>query len=271
VSGAGRDALPVELSTRPEILRLSRLLGVPPQRLDYLAGVDPAELRVFRRQVADTLFDADLTVLRRMAAASRLLPAGVLARIAENVFGPLLCARIAGLVEPARAVDVAKRLSSGFLADVAVELDPRRTGEIIARIPDDTAVEIAGELARRADWLTIGNFVGHLPDETVRRCLGVVDDVALLQVAFLLEDRSRAARVVELLPAARRRGLLRTAAAHDLWPAAFGVLVQLAPDRRREFADTLAALDQSVRAEAAERAGELGLLDRLRSLGFGLG
>ena len=41
-----------------------------------------------------------------MALAARVVPVGVLAKIAEKVFGPLLCARIAGLVDVGRGVDL---------------------------------------------------------------------------------------------------------------------------------------------------------------------
>lgn len=87
--------------------------------------------------------------MKRMAAASRLLPAPVLAKIAEKVFGPLLCARIAGMIEPGKATDVAVRLPVGFLTDLAVELDPRRSHRVIGNIPSDTVVPIAAELTQR--------------------------------------------------------------------------------------------------------------------------
>jgi hypothetical protein len=146
-----------------EILKLARVLGVEPERLAYLARVDADDLQAFREQVTDTLFDANAAALQRMALAARVVPVGVLAKIAEKVFGPLLCARIAGLVDVARGVDVAKRLGTRFLAEVAAELDPRRADAIITRIPLDTVLAVAGELARKQDWITLGRFVGTCP------------------------------------------------------------------------------------------------------------
>ncbi|WP_370947008.1 hypothetical protein AB5J62_05475 [Amycolatopsis sp. cg5] len=194
-----------------EVLKLARLLGDSPDRFAYLNDVDPDDLRKLREQVTDVLFDADLQVLQRMAMATRVIPAPVLAKIGEKVFGPLLCARIAGLVDVSRGVDVAKRLTPKFLADVAVELDPRRASRIIADIPPATVSKVAAELVGREDWITVGRFVGHLPDGTVKACLAVIDDPALLQIAYVIDDKSRIDHVVGLLPSKRLAGLAEDA------------------------------------------------------------
>jgi hypothetical protein len=234
-----------------EILKLARVLGVEPEGLEYLARVDADDLKAFREQVTDTLFDANIAVLQRMALAARLLPGGVLAKIAEKVFGPLLCARIAGVVDVARGVDVAKRLSPRFLSEVAADLDPRRASAIISRIPLETVLAVAGELAGRADWITLGRFVGHLPDPTVRRCLEEIDDPGLLRIAFVLDDKSRVDHVVSLLPA-HRLGRVITAAGADeaLWVPALDLLNHLSAERRGTLAPMLGALPDGLRERA---------------------
>ncbi|MDT8915863.1 hypothetical protein [Amycolatopsis sp. PS_44_ISF1] len=235
----------------PEILKLARVLGVEPARLDYLSEVDAGDLRRFREQVTTTLFDANRVVLERMALASRLLPAPLIAKIAEKVFGPLLCARIAGLVDASRGVDVAKRLSPRFLAEVAAELDPRRATSIIARIPLDTVLGVARELTRREDWITLGRFVEHLPDPTVRRSLGLLEDAALLHTAYVLDDKSRIGHVMGLLPEGRFAGLLRTAAADEtLWEPALDVLANLDEAGRAEARPLVDELPGGLRARA---------------------
>lgn len=231
-----------------EILKLARVLGVEPEGLEYLARVDADDLKAFREQVTDTLFDANIAVLQRMALAARLLPGGVLAKIAEKVFGPLLCARIAGLVEVSRGVDVAKRLSPRFLAEVAADLDPRRASAIISRIPLETVLAVAAELARREDWITLGRFVGHLPDPTVRRALDEIDDPGLLRIAFVLDDKNRIDHVVGLLPSHRLGRLLTAAAAdEDLWTPALDLLTHLGEDRRATLKPMTGGLPDGLR------------------------
>jgi hypothetical protein len=240
-----------DYAARGEILKLARVLGVEPGRLEYLARVDADDLQAFREQVTDTLFDANIAALQRMAMAARLLPGGILAKIAEKVFGPLLCARIAGLVDVSRGVDVAKRLSPRFLAEVAADLDPRRASAIITRIPLETVLEVAAELARREDWITLGRFVGHLPDPTVRRALEEIDDPGLLRIAFVLDDKNRIDHVVGLLPAHRLGRLITTAATdEDLWTPALDLLTHLSDTRRATLKPMLAGLPEGLRERA---------------------
>lgn len=187
-----------------EIRKLARVLGVPPERFAYLHDVPSADLRQLREQVTSTLFDSHLGVLERMAGASRLLPSSLLAKLAEKAFGPLLSARIAGLVDAGRGVDIAKRLPPGFLADVAAELDPRRAAGIIAGLPEPLVVAVATELTRREDWITIARFVDHLPESTIVASLEVIPDHGLPHVAAMVDDPARVAYVADLLPAHRQ-------------------------------------------------------------------
>lgn len=240
------------LAAQAEILKLARVLGADPARFGYLEKVDPRELQKLRDQVTDVLFDTNLVALQRMAGASKLIPGPILAKIAEKVFGPLLCARVAGVVEPSRGIDIAKRLSPAFLADVAVELDPRRTTEIIAGIPTRMIAGVAGELIRREDWITIGRFVGHLPDATVSASLQVIPNPALLQVAFVLDDKSRIENIIGLLPGSRFDGIVRAAADQDLWSPLLDLLDHLRPETRAKLLAQFAALPAELRERAPQ-------------------
>lgn len=182
-----------------EILKLARLLGASEERLAYLKEVPLTDLRRFREQTTATLFDAHLGVLRRMATASRLLPVPVLARMAELAFGPLLSARIAGLVDAAHGVDIARRLSPGFLAEVAAELDPRRASGVIAGLPEPLMTAVAAELARREDWVTIARFADHMPDSVILVGLKFVPEDSLAKIVALLDDPERVAHLHDLL------------------------------------------------------------------------
>jgi hypothetical protein len=233
------------LQTRAEILKLARILHREPDTLQYLEAVPLADVVALRNQATEVLWNADDGVLAKLAAASRLLPTAVSATISERAFGPLLTARLASRLEPARAVDVAGKLSTGFLADVAVELDPRRASAVIAGIPPDRIAEITAELVRRGEWVTAGRFVGHLSDGSLEAALDVIDDPALLRIGFVLEDKGRLDAIIALLAPRRIKGLIVAAAEHDLWLEALDLLSHLGERHRRRFAATALALDQA--------------------------
>lgn len=196
---------------RAELLKLGRLLGHAPEELAYLEAVSLVELRRLREQVTEALFDSHLGALQRLAAASRLLPVAVVAQMGEKVFGPLLSGRITGLLDPDRAVDVAARLPDAFLAEVAVELDPRRASEVIARIPPERIAAITRELVARGEYVTMGRFVGHLPDESLQAAVDVSSPSDLLQVALVLENKERLGDFLQMAGPRRRDEMLEAA------------------------------------------------------------
>jgi hypothetical protein len=231
-----RGSGPRAMQGQAEILKLARLLHREPDTLAYLERLPVEDLRALREQATDVLFSANQKTLGRLAAASKLLPAGVIATIAEKAFGPVLAALIAGLLDPSRAVDVAGKLPPPFLADIAIELDPRRATAVIAQIPPKQIGAISRELTARGEYVTMGRFVGHLPDESLRAALASVDDATLLRIGFVLDQKERTDHVVGLVDPARYEGLIE-AADGGLWPEALDLLGRLDDTLRRTLAE----------------------------------
>ncbi|HEX6390122.1 MAG TPA: hypothetical protein VFZ89_11755, partial [Solirubrobacteraceae bacterium] len=216
-----------------------------------------------REQVTDRLFDADADASRRVGAAARLVPSGVAATIAQRAFGPLLCARVAGAVDAGKAIDIAKRLPAGFLADVTVELDPRRVAAIIAEVPEALVVPVAEELGRRGEHVTMGRFLAYVPDHGITGAIGVLSDEAMLHTAFVLEHKERLDHAVGLLPPERLPGILRRASELALWPEALDLLDHLSEERRWPIADVVAAQDEAVITELIRAVAAAGIWDSL--------
>jgi hypothetical protein len=234
------------LQARAEIRKLSRMLGRESAGLDYLEAVPLADLRALRGQITDVLWNADGTAIDKVAAAAKLIPSAISAAISERAFGPLLSAQLAGRLEPSRAVAVAGKLSTDFLADVAVELDPRRTSAVIAGIPARRIGAITAELVRRAEYVTMGQFVGHLGDEALRAALDEMSDADVLRVGFVLEDKGGLDRLVGLLSAGRMDGIIAAAAEEDLWIEALDLLAHLSPAHRRRIVKSATSLEATV-------------------------
>lgn len=230
------------MTARPEILKLARLLGRDPDALSYLNEVADDDLRQLRELVTERLFSAQGQTLSRLAAASKLLPTGLVATLGERTFGPLLSARIAGLLEPSRAVDLAGKLPTPFLADVAIELDPRRASEVIGRVPARRVADVAAELGRRGEYVTLGRFVGHVGDDALRAAMAVLSDRDVLQVAFVMEQKDRLEELADLLGPQRLRSLIDTAGREGLEVQGRDLLDHVSAERRHEISDVAVAL-----------------------------
>lgn len=254
------------LQARAEILKLARMLEREPDSLSYLEATPLAELRVLRGQVTDVLWSADSAALGRLAAAAGVLPAGLSATISERALGPLISAQLAGRLEPSRAIDVAAKLSTSFLADVAIALDPRRTSAVVTGIPARRIGEITAELIARGEWVTMGQFVGHLEDDALRAAVQEMDNADLLRIGFVLEDKGQLDHVLALLPKARIDGIIAAAAAEDLWLQALDLLAHLSAARRRSIVAGAKALDEATRAAMVAAVVEHGLWDEVRPI-----
>jgi hypothetical protein len=249
-----------------EILKLGRLIGCEPEELDYLEQLELQDIRDLREQVTGVLFDADRHMLQRVAAATKLLPSKLTATIGESVFGAFLCARVTGLLDPHRAVDIAARLPSSFLADIAEYLDPQRASRVVAEVPPDRIAEVARELVRREQYITMGNLVGHLSKAATVAALTVVDDEALLRTAYVVESKGSLGSLLALLPEPRLETIIRTAAHADLWPEALDVISHVSERQRGELADIAAGQDDDVLESliaAAQRDALWGALLRI--------
>lgn len=255
--------------TQAEVLKLARLVHRDPDTLAYLDQLPLEDLRKLREQTTNVLFSSDQKTLVRLASAAKLLPVGVTATITQRAFGPVLAARIAGLLEPGRAVEVASKLPAEFVADIAVELDPRRSTDVIAQIPPPQVAAVTEVLVRRGEYVTMGSFVGHLSDPALRAALAAMDAKTVLRVGFVLEDKARLDHVVGLLELERLHGLIEAATSGEMWSATLDVLSYLSTDKQRELVELAidegdAVLESLV--AAAERDDMWGAVMRMESV-----
>ncbi|RLK59374.1 hypothetical protein [Actinokineospora cianjurensis] len=258
--------------TRAEIAKLARLLGEQAARFDYLAALSPEDVRAVRDQAAEVLFGANQALFERIGSASKLVPAALTAGIAQRSFGPLLSARVAGALEPDRAVDLATRLPVPFLADVAAELDPRRIAPVLGLLPITKVVEVGRELIRRSDHITTGRFVGDLPEPALQAMVTTLDDHSLLHTAIYTDSTDRLPALFALIPDSRLPGIatiIATASgefAEDLIP----VLLHLDTPSLTRLADAVRALPDADRARLSATVREMNVLEELGPLAAAL-
>lgn len=224
-TGAALSAL--SLAQRAEVIKLARLCRVDEASLAWLGKLDATLIRTLREQATAAMFDADRKRFLNMAAASRLLPIPILVLIIEKVIGPLICARVCGLVPPARAIEIAEKLKLPFLVDACMELDPRSAQALIAGFPRHLVVAIARELAQRGEYVTMGRFIDLIALDAIGPVVdAITDDARLLHIAFFAEGTERLGDIVERIAPARLQAIVSHAAtgSAELWGEALALI-----------------------------------------------
>jgi hypothetical protein len=253
-----------KLDELAESVKLARLLGVPVETLAYLSPLDASQLRQLRERLSDVEFNQAKPMFQRVTLASKLLPNALVALIGEKVFGAVLCARIAGLMPTDRALDLAMKMPDDFLANVAVELDPRSAREVIARMPAKRVVAVALILVQRGDYITMGRFVGYLSEPIIKAAMdAVTSDEALLRTAFFIESKEKLNELIGLLPESRLRSSILLAADEqtELWTEALALMDHANDQWKRKIGDLAAAQDEAVLAGMLNAAHRLQVWD----------
>lgn len=219
-----------------EAAKLARLLGLDgPESLVFIQHAPASELRTYREAVTELLFDDDRAQLQRAADAARLIPAHTLATIGESALGPLICARLTGLVDPHRAVEISQHFSIDFLARLAAELDPRRAVEVVTSMPAERVLQIALAMAAIHEHVAMGRFVADLDDDVLAACIEELTNEDILRVGFVIEDAKRLDRVFELVGIERARHVLDGASSMGLDEEALHLLDHISARRRKQL------------------------------------
>ena len=235
------------LARRAEILKLERLLGTAPGAFAFLEKIEALVIRALREQMTGVLFDSDRAALQKVAAATKLTPAAIAAVIAEKALGALLCARVAALLPADKAIDISRRLSPDFLAEVCLHIDPRRVQEIIRGTPASLVVAVSKRLEQQREFVTMARFVDALTLDAIKAVMAETDDVeALLRTAFFVENPARNNELVALLPKAKLKRLVQVSTTSaELWSTGLGLMELLTPQWRGEMGVLAAELDDA--------------------------
>jgi hypothetical protein len=239
-----------QLAIKSELDKLSLALDVDTDRLEFLDDVDAADLRGLRVAIYDLFFSQDSELFARLGRAARRLPIPLALAVAERL-GPMLTARLAAETPSARGAEIAKRMPTAFAADVCVYLDPRRTRDLITSLPPWWAADVALELARRGDFITMSRFVDFVSDDATRQIVQAIEDEGtLLRVAYYMGSKNRMDHFFRMLPVRRLEALiLRVEEESDeLLPALLSLLIHVSYGLKRQLGDIAAAQDETVLA-----------------------
>jgi hypothetical protein len=247
------------LANQAELMKLAAALEVPIEQIKFLAEVPPEALRHFRTAMIDRVFDRQQLLFRWFAAWVRWIPIWISGLMVRFWLGPLLATRIAGALPAWRAVAIAQHVPTELMADIAKGLDPRMTRELVRLLSSQQVEAIANVLLQRRDFMTIGRFVGLLPDRVIRDVAASIQDEGdLLEIIFHVDSRTRIDHIVHLLPFERIQRAMLIVSDPDrrmLWPKLLSLVVNVSDTMKRELGDLAASQGDEV-IEGLIRASE---------------
>ena len=186
-----------------ELQLMAHSLDVSVEELKGFESLDSETLQTLRQQVESSLRSVGQGVLSKLAAVSKLSPAAVNAQLSEHVFGPVITAGLATRLETKRAVKIAEKLSTGFLADVAAQLSAEDAAVLVSRLPDDLVIAAAKSLSDKGDCLILAGLFLSLPTEHVARLLPHIDARVIGEIGEMIDYQDKFLAALKLLPAAQ--------------------------------------------------------------------
>lgn len=231
-----------DLRSRVEVTKLAGELGSTTEKLGFLTDHDADRIRELRAALSTAMFSRHEDRLIRIASLTNLIPPSLAAKIAEIALGPMLSARVAGVLNPTDAVRLAKHLDPAFLTELSKSLDPQRVQPILRRLPTELVVDVGRRLLAQGEHITLGRFVAAVD---VEAALGVVEGANgsdLLQVALHTEEPSALEAIVERLPDTVLGTVIRTAADDGAWDDALTLLSALSDHSTRRLLGQLGAV-----------------------------
>ncbi len=229
------------LANQAELSKLAHALDVHITQVAFLTDIPPETIRHIRSALDDRVFDQQRPLFRWFAAWVRWLPIWLSVLLVRFWIGPLLATRIAGELPAWRAAEIAEHLPTAFMADVAMGFDPRGARELVRLLAVPQVVEIAEVLLQRRDFMTMGRFVGLLPDSVVQEVAATIEDEGdLLEIIFHLDSRERIDHLVHVLPTERVRRMIMIVCDEQrrlLWPKLLSLVANVSDMMKRELGD----------------------------------
>ena len=229
-----------------ERIKLERVLNIESGGLDFLTSAHSSQVRAFREDISNAMYQRHQSNYARLASLSRVIPTGASAKLAETVLGSVLGAGVAGEMDPERAIKLSSKLSPKFLAKLCIHLEPHRAARIVSKIPPVTIVEVAQELVRQEEYITLARFVTSISDNVLRDILSSIGSAdALLRVGIFVEQRESLNTLLEFLSDQRRREILQAASDSDMLPQTLVLLTHLTDKMKGEMGDVLVSLGEN--------------------------
>lgn len=248
------------LQCQAELDKLESVIGPLDSHWRRSAGLSAGEVRRLRYEALDELARVHEPVFRRLTALARFLPRGRATRMALDL-GPVLVARLLPHLDPLLVGRIARRLPPEFLAAATVEADPRVLRALVAHISPAQVAASAAILVQQERYIPAGQLADVLSPPAIRESLAIIqDNVALLRLAFYMEQPEKLGDIIRLIDNARLNQIILAGTTDkSAWPLMLWVIDQVGRDLKARIANLMVSRDPAVLNELIEYADQKGL------------
>lgn len=248
------------LQCQAELDKLEAVIGPLDSHWRRSGGLSADEVRHLRYEALDELAQVHEPVFRRLAGLARFLPRGKASRMALDL-GPMLTARLLPHLDPLLVGRIARQMPCEFLAATTVEADPRVLRNLVAHIAPDQVAASAAILVQQERYIHAGQLADVLSPPAIREALAMIqDNVALLRLAFYMEQPEKLGDIIRLIDNDRLNQIILAGTADKAaWPLLLWVIDQVGRDLKSRIANLMVSRDPAVLNELIEFADEKGL------------
>ncbi|RME91355.1 MAG: hypothetical protein D6767_05365 [Candidatus Hydrogenedentota bacterium] len=129
----------------------------------FLESLSESDQEKLAKLIDRRLEEESSGIYSTLSFVSNILPKFVKVRIAQEMLGPKITAKMTSYVSTKQAVEMANALKPDFLAEVAIYLRPEEAAEVMSQTRDSVLLAVTHKLIEQGQFQTIASLAEHLP------------------------------------------------------------------------------------------------------------
>lgn len=159
---------------------------------EYLEKLSPEEQKKLSELIHKVVEEEGSTLFSTLAFVSKVIPNFLKAKIAQDIMGPKMTAKMTAYLPASQAIAVAKILKTEFLADVALYLQPDKVAEIVEGSPDNLLINVTKNLLGKGNYDILAGFSDHLSPAKLKILAEKINDsFGIVQIANDMVNKER--------------------------------------------------------------------------------
>lgn len=217
------------------------------KELDFLDRHNEQELAALYEKISGEIYKEQSDIWERIANAVKFFPEFVVAKVAEDILGPVITANVTYYLPARKSISISGFFSNEFLSTVLEHIIPVKVKDILAIYPIERMKKVTKILLKRKKYFTLSSFVEYLP---IQKCLDVANSIEdkeeIIRIAIYIENKSTILEIIRVLPDESFKLLLSKAIHANLIVEVCEILKLSQESDRNRIYSLINSLDSSI-------------------------